>query len=300
MSRGPGVSTWLAEALEPAEPLLALLTQTGDTWLLGLLVALLYVLGGSAPLPGWDRRRGAAVLAAGLLAISTTGLLKAAFGLPRPPGAAEPAYAIAGPLGDLYAWTATADGFGFPSGHALGSTAIYGTVAGLVARAARRRAVALAGALIATASLTRVGLGVHYFADVLAGVVVGLVLAALAIRWVRRPGVAIGTAVPIAAGWAVLADNAPDAAGALGLSAGALVAWIALEERLVALPTPRGWTVGALAVGGAVLAGVTVGAIEVGGSAVAAGVGLVGMALLVALPLALEVVKSENSQKVSR
>lgn len=286
MTRGVGVSTWLADVIEPAEPLLALLTQTGDTWLLGILVALLYVLGGAAPLPGWDRRRGAAVLGAGLLAISATGLLKASLGLPRPPGAGQPAYAFGGLMGDVYAWTATADGFGFPSGHAVGATAIYGTVAGLVDAAHRRRALGVAALLAGTAALTRVGLGVHYLVDVLAGVGVGLVLAALAVRWVIRPGVAIGAAVPVAAGWAVLADGAPDAVGALALCAGALVAWTALENRLVALPVPTRGTAIGLAVGGVVLAGGTVAAIEVGGTALAAAVGITGMGGLVALPLA--------------
>lgn len=286
MTRGVGVSTWLADALEPAEPVLAVLTQTGDTWLLGILVALLYVLGDAAPLPGWDRRRGAAVLAAGLLAISATGLLKAAFGLPRPPGAGQPAYAFGGVVGDVYAWTATADGFGFPSGHAVGATAIYGTVAGLVEAAHRRRALGVAAVLAGTAALTRVGLGVHYLVDVLAGVAVGLALAALAVRWVIRPGVAIGAAVPVAAGWAVLVDGAPDAVGAVALSAGGLVAWTALEDRLVALPVPTRGAAIALAVGGVVLAGGTVAAIEVGGRVPAAVVGLSGMAALVALPLA--------------
>lgn len=285
MTRGVGVSTWLADLLEPAEPLLALLTQTGDTWLLGVLVASLYVLGGAVPLPGWDRRRGAAILAAGLLAISVTGLLKAAFALPRPPGAGQASYAFAGLAGDVYTWAATADTLGFPSGHAVGATAVYGTAAALVAPAHRRRALLVAGALVATASLTRVGLGLHYLVDVLAGVAVGILLASLAIRWVIRPGVAMGAAVPAAAAWAVLADGGPDAVGALGLCAGALVAWVLLEDRLLTLAHPTGRAAAALAVGGVAIAGLTVGVLEAGGTATAGLVGFAGLAALVALPL---------------
>lgn len=285
MTRGLGVSRWLADALEPLDPLLAVLTQTGDTWLLGLLVALLYVLAGAAPLPGWDRRRGAAVLGAGLLAIAATGLLKVVFGLARPPGAGEPAYVFAGMLGDLYTGMATADGFGFPSGHATGATAIYGTIAGLVAAAHRRRAVLIAGLLAGTAAVTRIGLGVHYLVDVLAGAAVGLLLAAVAIRWVRRPGVAIGAAVPVAAAWAVVTDGGAQAVGVTGLAAGALIVWTLAEDRLVALPAPTGRSAWAVALVGTVVAAGTVVAIEAGTVVTAGFLGLVGMGGLVAVPL---------------
>lgn len=286
MSRGLGVSTAVAAALEPLEPLLAILTQTGDTWLVGVVIALLYVLGDGAPVAGWDRRRGAATLAAGLLAIAVTGLLKVAFGLPRPPGAAEPAYAFGGVLGDVYAWAATADGYGFPSGHAVGSAAVYGSIAGLVAPASRRRATAAAAGLIAVASLTRVGLGVHFLVDVVAGVAVGLLLAALAVRWVDRPAVPMAVAVPAAAGWAILADATPTAVGVLGLCAGALVAWTALDAQLIDVPRPSRPAAAGLAVGGVVVVGLTVAALEAGGTATAGLVGFAGMAALVALPLA--------------
>ena len=294
MSRGVGVTAWLADVLEPVEPLLAVLTQTGDTWLLGAVVALLFVLGGAAPLPGWDRRRGVAVLGAGLLAIAVTGLLKVAFGWPRPPGAEVAAYAFSGPLGDVYAWLATADHAGFPSGHAVGSTAVFGTVAGLVDRRVRRRALVVAGVLVATASLTRLGLGLHYLVDVVAGVAVGLLLASLAVRWVSRPGVVVGAAVPAAAAWAVITDGVPDAVGALGLCAGALVAWTLFERRLLEAPAPSGRTVWLVGVGGLALAGVTVVAIEAGGTRVAGFGGFVGMALLVALPLSVGVGKERR------
>jgi membrane-associated phospholipid phosphatase len=305
MSRGFGVSTAGADALEPLEPLFVIITQTGDTWLLGVVIALLYVLGDGASLSGWDRRRGATVLAAGLLAIAVTGLLKAGFGLPRPPGAAEPSYAFGGVLGDVYAWAGTAEGDGFPSGHAVGSAAVYGTIAGLVARRDRRRAAAAAAGLMAVAALSRVALGVHYLVDSVAGVAVGLLLAGLAIRVVDRPAVPLATAVPAAAGWVVLADGPPTALGVLGLSAGALLAWTTLDERLVALPRPSGTATAGLAVGGVAVAGATVAVIETGGTATAGLAGLLGMGLLMALPLAVRgrgavSVGEETAQKVSR
>lgn len=143
----------------------------------------------------------------------------------------------------------------------------------------------VAGILVGTASLTRVGLGVHYLVDVLAGAAVGLLLATVAIRWVWRPGVAIGAAVPIAAAWAVVTDGGAQAVGVTGLCAGALIVWTIGEDRLVTLPTPTGGTAVALAVGGALLTGVTVASLETGGSVTAGVIGLVGMGALVALPL---------------
>lgn len=294
MSRGVGVSARIAEAMEPAEPVVVLVTQLGDLWFLGLLVAALYLLGPAAPLPAWNRRRGAALLAAGLLAVAGTGLLKAVFGLPRPPSADTAAYAFGGILGDVYAWAATADGFGFPSGHAAGSTAVYGTVAGLVASRRRRRALWVAGLVVAAVSLSRVALGVHYLADVLAGVLLGLLLAAVAVRWVRRPTVAIGAAVPAAAGWVVVADGDPEAAGVVGLCVGALVAWAGLDERLSAVRTPGRPALAVMVGLGLAVAGATVVAVETGDRPLAVVGGTVGMAVLVALPLAIERIESAS------
>ena len=285
MSRGEGVSTALADALEPAEPVFVLLTQLGDLWLLGLVVAVLYLLGPAAPLPGWDRRRAVAVLAAGLLAVAVTGLLKAVLGLPRPPGADTTAYQFAGPLGDLYAWAGTADGFGFPSGHAVGATAVFGTAAALVGPSRRRRALVGAAGLVSVVAFTRVALGVHYLADVLAGVAVGVALAALAVRWATHPAIPIGVAVLAAAGWTVVADGAPTAVGALGLCVGTHVAWMGLEARLTAVPRLTGVRLSALLAVGLAIATATVLLVEAGGPVVAGLGGAVGMAVLVALPL---------------
>jgi membrane-associated phospholipid phosphatase len=287
MSRGIAASTTLAEFLEPAEPVFVLLTQLGDLWVLGLLVAVLYLVGPAAPLAGWDRRRGATVLAAGLLAVAVTGLLKAILGLPRPPGADTTAYQFAGTLGDIYTWAGTADGFGFPSGHAVGATAVFGTAAALVGPSQRRRALAVAGGLVAIVSLTRVALGVHYLVDVLAGVIVGLLLVALAVRWARRPTVPIGVAVLAGAGWALLADAAATPVGALGLCVGTGLAWSVLNSRLRTVPRVTGTGLAVLVAAGLVTASATVLLAETGGPVVAGLGGAIGMAVLIALPVGL-------------
>lgn len=226
MSRGVGVESALARALEPAEPLLALLTQLGDAWFLVSLGVALYWLGERAPLAGWDRRRGLVVLGAALLALATTYLLKALFGLPRPPGAGEPAYALEGPAGLVYADIATATGSGFPSGHAVESTAVYGTVAWLGGEPNdRRRRLAVAAGLVGLVSLTRVGLGLHYVADVVVGAAVGTALVALAIRVRTRPGIVLGAAVATVGLRAGVGPVSVEAGSLLGLTAGTFVGW---------------------------------------------------------------------------
>lgn len=69
--------------------------------------------------------------------------------------------------------------FSFPSGHAMGSTAVYGALTIIVLRRVRRGALraAIIGAvalLVALIGVSRVYLGAHYVSDVLAGVILGL------------------------------------------------------------------------------------------------------------------------------
>ena len=78
----------------------------------------------------------------------------------------------------------------FPSGHALESTIVYGTLALLVGRRLRRRGWRAAAAAIGVLlplliGLSRVYLGVHYLTDVLAGWAAGLAVALLA-SWADR------------------------------------------------------------------------------------------------------------------
>jgi undecaprenyl-diphosphatase len=78
----------------------------------------------------------------------------------------------------------------FPSGHALESTAVYGTLALVVGRRLRARrwraaVFALGVALPLLIGFSRVYLGVHYLSDVLAGWAGGLILVLLA-AWADR------------------------------------------------------------------------------------------------------------------
>ena len=73
---------------------------------------------------------------------------------------------------------ATAHGKSFPSGHAMSSTVVYGSLlmVFLPVIGRRYRPVVLGGAvlLVAAIGFTRLALGVHFISDVLGGIVLGL------------------------------------------------------------------------------------------------------------------------------
>ena len=108
------------------------------------------------------------LIAATLGALVLDGLLKIGFDRPRP---------------EIFKWGTYAVSSSFPSGHAMSSVVVYGTVAYLAARLqqnARSRVLtmAMAATIIVLICASRLYLGVHYPSDVLAGIVIGLAWAA--------------------------------------------------------------------------------------------------------------------------
>src|SRR5437764_280408 len=84
-----------------------------------------------------------------------------------------------------------ANGYSFPSGHAMGSAVALGALAYLAFRAIRSwrvktAVIAFLYTLVASIALSRVYLGVHWISDVLAGVTIGTV-------WVTTTTVAYET-----------------------------------------------------------------------------------------------------------
>lgn len=117
-----------------------------------------------------NRHRHSAVL----LVVATLGglvldaLLKIGFNRPRP---------------QIFTWGTRVVSSSFPSGHAMSSIVVYGTVAYLAARlqqnfASRAATMIFAGVIIIAISSSRLYLGVHYPSDVLAGLIIGLAWAA--------------------------------------------------------------------------------------------------------------------------
>lgn len=165
-ARDPVRLAWFIEHRSPA----AVRGATAVTWLgTGWVVAIV-----CAVAAGVLWRKGVApVLAAApavsaILAVVTATVAKQVFGRPRPPVglhlviATEPA---------------------FPSGHATNSTAVYVTIALVVAGAVLRRwaarvaVVGLGLAIAVMVGLSRLTLGVHWPSDVVAGWALGLGIA---------------------------------------------------------------------------------------------------------------------------
>lgn len=95
---------------------------------------------------------------------------------------------------DLSAALRHASGYSFPSGHAMGSTVVFGALGYLAARGIRerrRRSVvfAILASLIAAICASRIYLGVHWISDIGAGVAAGIlwvITTTLAYETVRR------------------------------------------------------------------------------------------------------------------
>ncbi|WP_276255604.1 phosphatase PAP2 family protein [Halomontanus rarus] len=133
-----------------------LITHLGDYWVVTAVAIAIWL--------GSERDSGPWPVVVVLGAIGLVTLLKATFALPRPPGAGIGGYA-------------------FPSGHALGSTVVYGMLA---LRINTREAYLGALALVALVSFSRVAIGVHYPLDVAVGMGVGLAYLLGALAMVGR------------------------------------------------------------------------------------------------------------------
>jgi membrane-associated phospholipid phosphatase len=232
--RGYGVVDALSTLPDAIVAGFAALTQLGDAWFLFVLLAGIYWFADERFATD-PRRAGALVVAFTVGGLALTLALKTAFALPRPPGAgtaATPGW-LPAPLRAAFVDAATGDGFGFPSGHAIGSTVAYGGIA-LVGRwASRRRRWVVAGVVIGLVAVSRVALGVHYLGDVVVGVAVGVAFLGLAHAVARgRPTRAFGLAVvaSVLAVAIVVVTAAPAAAltetvAVLGASVGGLAGW---------------------------------------------------------------------------
>jgi hypothetical protein len=228
------------------------LTRLGDPWILLGTLAVLYVV---ADRLGLDRRAVGFVFATAFVALGVTLALKSAFALPRPAGALEA-------------------GYGFPSGHALGTTVVWGTAA-LVLDATRRRIrLALAGVVVLLVALSRVVIGVHYLVDVVVGIVVGIAVAGVALSlalgsWSGGDGTLTHAAVDrvfavaaVIALVALVVRATPDTLLTVGAAVGGWVGWRLVEPTIPAgspAPTPsrRGTAVNVVGLSG-VLGGLLV------------------------------------------
>lgn len=204
--------------------LLGLVTQLGDVWFLGLLVGTVYWTDRT------DRDEAAAIVGIMLSGLSLITALKAAFALPRPERVLVEVGTLPELVRPLYEATTTATGYGFPSGHALMSTVVYLTLAEYWSVGTRRRRYLVATSVVIAVCFSRIGLGVHYFVDVVAGAGAGLAFLLLTRPLLDRYPTHRGTfAFAIAVGTAtvalVVSEMTPDAVLLFGASLGAFAGW---------------------------------------------------------------------------
>jgi undecaprenyl-diphosphatase len=126
-------------------------------------------------------------------------LLKLGFDRPRP---------------QIFEWGTYAMSSSFPSGHAMSSVIVYGTVAYLAARLQQRAASRLltlgfAATIILLICVSRLYLGVHYPSDVAAGLIIGIAWAGFCMAVLEAAQLYAKRNAP-----QMLKNEAPAAAGA--------------------------------------------------------------------------------------
>ncbi|WP_432696754.1 bifunctional DedA family/phosphatase PAP2 family protein [Marinobacterium sp. YM272] len=179
-----GLYTLLYQLGQKIAPGVAFITHMGDPPLLIGLVTL-------ASVTGWlvYRDRGSLVLlAGGLTAVLVNYLLKESFRVARPE-----------------AGQALLQSYSFPSGHASGACAIYAMLAVWLLSTQRHRVrhigYMLTALLILSIGLSRPMLGVHWPLDIIAGLLEGLVIAALYRLWLhhypQKQGPALHRVMPL-------------------------------------------------------------------------------------------------------
>ncbi|WP_435334473.1 phosphatase PAP2 family protein [Haloarchaeobius sp. TZWWS8] len=161
-----------------------LVTQFGDPWFLLLVASAVYLLGASRGIVERPAD-GAFVVAVAYGAFALTDVLKHAYRFPRPPGADTvtiPEW-LPSALAGLFRNLTTGTGYGFPSGHALGTTAVFCALAYKLSVGSSRTRWGVASLGIGVIAVSRLVLGVHFFVDLVVGVATGLAFLGAAI-WV--------------------------------------------------------------------------------------------------------------------
>jgi undecaprenyl-diphosphatase len=155
------VMHWMAaHQSKPVQTAMLELTSLGT----GTVVGMIVFIAGMFLWLNQHKHSAILLIAATLGGMVLDNLLKIGFNRPRP---------------KIFEWGTYAVSSSFPSGHAMSSVIVYGTVAYLAARlqqnvASRILTMAFAATMIVLICSSRVYLGVHYPSDVLAGVIVGL------------------------------------------------------------------------------------------------------------------------------
>lgn len=234
--RGLGVFEPLSPPIGIVLAAAGVITQLGDPWFLVLLATFAFLVESERSFLR-EPRDGAFVLAVTFGAFSLIDLLKNYFIAPRPPGAGTVTVPTWLPpaLGGAFRNITTGTGYAFPSGHALGATAVFAALAYKLDLGSPAARWSVAGTGIVLVIASRVVLGVHFFVDVGVGVLAGLSLVAVAAAiGEHRPlrvfglGAALGV-LAVAASVYAPAGEVWKAGQWLGASLGAGAAWYAVR-----------------------------------------------------------------------
>lgn len=219
--------------------LIAVLTQLGDVWFLGLVLILLY----------WSQptAQDSIAMVGGLFlaGLGTYRALKEVLRLPRPDQPPLDPELLPRGVRWLYESTAEAAGYGFPSGHATNTTVVYIGLAVVLPVGTLRQRLAAAIGLITIVGVSRVVLGVHFVVDIVVGVVLGLVVIGLGLRYLPRLSRDRGTpvfalAVLTTAAYLAVDIDDPRAWLMVGAALGLLGGWqlVVLARYLVVVERP--------------------------------------------------------------
>jgi membrane-associated phospholipid phosphatase len=271
-SRGIGVT----EAIYGNAPdimllLFALLTQLGDGWFLFVLAGTIYIGSTLVPVVGVERDKGLFVFGVVLAYSNVSGALKGFFQSPRPPSADTAPTIDWLPAAIDAVFTpvamAGAPGTGFPSGHALGASAVWGAIALVSLRGSRVQRFGVASLAIGIVSLSRLVLGLHYLVDVIVGTAIGVTVVSVCYLLSdrgQRPEFVVLLAVLFGVA-GVVVDYSIDTVAVFGLTAGGLLAWFAVSSQIP--PRPATSTDATLGILSFVIAGIIfIGSYELSGS----------------------------------
>lgn len=201
--------------LDIADLVWIVVTQLGEDWFYLAVLVIIYL--------GIERKLGAKVATYGMASVWSNCILKDLLMIPRPPP---------------QNWKIQVEGYGFPSGHAQGTTVLTGYLASKVRS---YLAYGLAAALVFLVSCSRLALGVHSVYDVVGGVLIGLII--LVIGWFLESRVSpkmlkdqsrlAWLALPIMCAIlsSVMGIGGDDSFRAAGALFGVLVGYMILEEK---------------------------------------------------------------------
>ena len=192
-----------------------IITQLGEDRFYMAVLVIVYL--------GIERKLGAKVATYAMTSVWVNSVLKDLFMIPRPPP---------------QNWKIQVEGYGFPSGHAQGTTVLMGYLASKVRS---YLAYGVAAALVLLVSCSRLALGVHSVYDVAGGILIGLAI--LAIGWLIESRVSpkmlkdqsklAWLALPITCGTlsSLIGIGGDDSFRAAGAFFGLLVGYMILEEK---------------------------------------------------------------------